>query len=103
MKVSKEPTTPNHNPVDTVEVDNIDHFVAILTDWHSGKVKTLQHMAEIPPGSEMETEGGITVVMHGEFLDGFKAGIGLALMELGTLPFAAEPEAVAPTDEPVPQ
>lgn len=91
--------TPNHNPGDTVEVDNIDHFVTILTGWHTKKVAILEHMANVPEGTVMTTEGGTDVVMKGMFRDGFKAGIALALMELGTLPFAAEVEADAPAIE----
>lgn len=83
---------PNYNPGDTVEVDNLDHFVTILTDWHTNKVKILQHMVSLPEGTEMESDGGIKLVLSGDVLAGFQAGIGLALMELGTLPFAAEPE-----------
>ena len=98
----KDQLTPNHNPGDTVEIDNIDHFVAILTGWHAGKVKTLQHMLEIPEGTEMLVDGSASgVILTGDMLAGFQAGIGLALMELGTLPFTAEPEPVEPVDEPV--
>lgn len=84
--------TPNHNEGDTVEVDDIHHFVAITTSWHAKKVAVLQHMLQVPAGTEMTTEGGTEVVLEGAFLDGFKAGLGLALMELGILPFAAEVE-----------
>ena len=103
MTNTKEPTTPNHNPGDTVEVDNLDHFVAILTGWHTSKVKMLQHMTTLPEGTEMESESGTKLVLSGDVLAGFQAGIGLALMELGTLPFAAEPEADSPADAAVPQ
>lgn len=92
MNVSKEPTTPNHNPGDTVEVDDLDHFVTLLIGWHTNKVKVLQHMATLPEGTEMESEDGIKLMLSGDVLAGFQAGIGLALMELGTLPFAVEPE-----------
>ena len=84
--------TPNHNPGDTVEVDNIDHFVTILTGWHTNKVKLLQHMIDLPDGTEMESDGGVKLMLSGDVLAGFQAGIALALMELGTLPFAAEVE-----------
>jgi hypothetical protein len=90
-------TTTETNKPDTLEVQDLDQFVALLTGWHSSKVQILQHMADIPVGSEMVTEAGTTTVMDGLFLDGFKAGIGLALMEMGNLPFAAEAEADATT------
>jgi hypothetical protein len=81
--------TPDHNPSDTVEVADIDQFVMILTDWHAKRVKLLEHMLGIPEGSIMTTEAGIDVKLTGKFLEGFQAGIGLALMELGCLPFVA--------------
>jgi hypothetical protein len=81
---------PNHNPGDTVEIDDLDHFVMILSDWHSKRVKTLEHMLGIPEGTVMTTEAGIDITLSGKFLDGFQAGLGLALMELGSLPFAAQ-------------
>lgn len=80
------------NEGDTVGIDDLDHFVKILTDWHSNKVKLLQHMVNIPDGSKMQTEGGTEITLTGQFLDGFKAGLGIALGELGSLPFAAETE-----------
>ena len=45
----------------------------------------------MPDGSVMETNG-IKATLTGDLLAGFKAGIELALMELGTLPFAYETE-----------
>lgn len=88
--MNADTSTPNHNPGDTVEVDDLDHFVMILSDWHSKKVKMLEHMLMIPEGTVMTTEAGIDVTLSGKFRDGFQAGIGLALMELGCLPFAVE-------------
>lgn len=91
---SAENTTPT--PPETVEVEDLDQFVHHLTGWHTNKVKVLQHMLEIPAGSEMQTNGGISVVLQGQFLEGFRAGISLSLMELGILPFVTEPDPVSP-------
>lgn len=76
---------------DTLVIEDMNQFVQILVAWHSEKVKVLEHMMEVPDGSVMETNG-IKATLTGDLLAGFKAGIELALMELGTLPFAYETE-----------
>ena len=76
---------------DTLVIKDMNQFVQILVAWHSEKVKVLEHMLQVPDGSIMETNG-IKATLTGDLLAGFKAGIELALMELGTLPFAFETE-----------
>ena len=76
---------------DTLVIEDMNQFVQILVAWHSEKVKVLEHMLQVPDGSVMETNG-IEATLTGDLLIGFKAGIELALMELGTLPFAYETE-----------
>lgn len=87
-KPIEQPLNPNKNNI--VEVTNIDHFVALLTAWHLKKVSILQHMVSLPEGTEMQSSEGTTLVLSGDILAGFKAGIALSLMELGSLPFAAQ-------------
>ena len=77
---------------DTVEVNSLDRFVHFLSHWHANKVATLEHMKQIPEGSEIEIQGQESKVVQGDFLAGYKTGIQLALMELGELPFTAEVE-----------
>lgn len=74
---------------DTLVIEDMNQFVQLLVAWHSEKVKVLEHMLQVPDGSVMETNG-IKATLTGDLLAGFKAGIELALMELGTLPFAYE-------------
>ena len=74
---------------DTLVIEDMNQFVQILVAWHSEKVKVLEHMLQVPDGSVMETNG-TKATLTGDLLAGFKAGIELALMELGTLPFAYE-------------
>ncbi len=87
----------------TIEVENLDQFVQMLAGWHDQKVKTLKHMLEVPDGTEMVVTGAspMTVILAGDMLVGFKAGLELALMELGTLPFLYEVEP-EPVVEPTP-
>ena len=79
-------TDPTHA---TLVIEDMHQFVQLLVAWHSEKVKVLEHMLQVPDGSVMETNG-IKATLTGDLLAGFKAGIELALMELGTLPFAYE-------------
>ncbi len=76
---------------DTLVIEDMNQFVQILVAWHSEKVKVLEHMLQVPDGTVMETNG-IDATLAEDLLIGFKAGIELALMELGTLPFAYETE-----------
>ncbi len=80
-----------------IPVDDLDAFVHMLVAWHTEKSNVLIHMQDIPEGTEMVVDGSKPFVLKGKFLAGFKAGLELALMELGTLPFVVETE-----DEPQP-
>ena len=73
-----------------IPIENIDHFTHLISQWHAHRVKVLEHMLSLPEGTEMQAGEGQSVVMEGDRLDGFKAGLGLALMELGELPFVVQ-------------
>lgn len=88
---------------ETVVVNDLDEFVCTLVGWHNHKVKVLEHMAEIPTGTEVVFNQGPPVVLEGDMLIGFCMGLNLALMELGKLPFAIEvgdEDGTAPEAEP---
>lgn len=72
---------------DRIQVDDLDTFVRCLVDWHSNQVKTLEHFLNIPPGTEMEVDNDVKLVLRDHVLDGYRAGIQLALVKLGKLPF----------------
>lgn len=76
----------------TIVVEDINQFVKLLSAWHSSKVDVLNHMMEIPSGTEVTFNSNEPVVLEGNVLKGFVMGISLSLMELGELPFAAEME-----------
>ena len=79
-------------------VDDMDTFFMLLASWHSSKVAMLKHMLTIPEGTEVAIsgDGENTMTLIGDTLTGFRLGIELSLMELGTLPFYPE---VDETDE----
>lgn len=76
----------------TIVVEDINQFVKLLSAWHQSKVDVLNHMMEIPSGTEVAFNSDEPVVLEGDVLRGFCMGISLSLMELGELPFAAEME-----------
>ena len=73
-----------------IPIQNIDHCIHLIVGWHNNRVALLKHMMALPAGTEMQVDENKTVVMDGERLEGFKDGLGLALMELGDLPFVVE-------------
>ena len=83
---------------ETVEVDDLNHFVFLLSNWHQDRINILKQMMEIPQGFEVELEGEEPMPLTGDLHKGFKIGLIVALSELGTLPFVAEPNAET-TDE----
>lgn len=92
MTAPNDTTTQTINPEETVPVTDLDHFVSLLTNWHSNKVAMLKHMMTIPEGTEAELSGGDQVIMTGDILKGFRMGLTICLSEMGTLPFVAEME-----------
>lgn len=96
------PATPITPPIpETVEITDVNQFVGILTDWHAQKVAILEHMLQVPDGTEMVVDDDTPIILTGDMLTGVRAGISLALMELGSLPFVAEMEPVTTADESV--
>lgn len=89
---------------ETVVVSDIDQFIQLLSGWHQNKVKTLEHMLSVPEGIEVTFNDEAPQILSGDLHKGFLMGLSLALMELGTLPFAAEMDVEdkpASPDEPV--
>lgn len=72
---------------DLLFIDNIQTLVAALMTWHDQKVQILEYMMTVPSGTEMTINDSETIVLDGDALKGFCAGITVALAELGTLPF----------------
>lgn len=74
---------------DTLVIEDLNEFVYILEGWHNEIIKVLEHMLEVPEGTVMEVDG-VDYVLTGDLLAAFKAGLDLALIELGKLPFTCE-------------
>lgn len=86
----------------TLIVEDIDQFIRLLSGWHEGKIKALEHMLGMPEGIEVTFNDEAPQILSGDLHKGFLMGLSLALMELGTLPFGVEVEDQPATpDEPV--
>lgn len=86
----------------TLIVEDIDQFIQLLSGWHEGKIKTLEHMLGMPEGIEVTFNDEAPQILSGDLHKGFLMGLSLALMELGTLPFGVEVQDQPTTsDEPV--
>lgn len=70
-----------------IEVHSIKEFFEYLSSWHNSQVKQLEHLLDIPEGTEIHLDDGAEITLEGEALDAFQAGVSVALMQLGTLPF----------------
>ena len=91
--MSNEAPQTQQLPEELLAVMDLDHFIALLTDWHNRQVATVKHLNNAPQGIKIligEGEEAKEKTLEGEFLEGFQLGIGLALNYLGTLPFMAE-------------
>ena len=70
-------------------IDSLDQFINILHIWHGRKVQVLEHMLNIPEGTDMELDDK-NIQLIGDVRTAFIEGIKLSLHELGTLPFTVE-------------
>jgi hypothetical protein len=90
MTESTEDTT--QAKPETVEVEDLDTFVRILSGWHARKVAQLEHYLKVPDGQVIQIGDDPELTLTGAVLRAFQAGINTALMEVGVLPFAFEVE-----------
>ena len=72
-------------------IDSLDQFINIFHLWHGHKVQVLEHMLNVPEGTDMELDDK-NIQLIGDVRTAFIEGIKLSLHELGTLPFTVEQE-----------
>ena len=76
----------------TLEVVSLSQFVSLLTKWHGNRVAQLEHLLEIPEGTEASLNETESIKLIGDARTGFLIGVTLGLAQLGTLPFVVELE-----------
>ena len=86
-----------NKPDELLVVSDLNQFIGMLRAWHENRVSTLNHMMEIPSGTEVTFNKDEPIVLEGDLLRGFCMGITLSLMELGELPFTDNPEETTST------
>lgn len=62
-----------------MEITNVDDFANIVDEWHDTVIARLEHLLEVPRGTEVEVEDCDPKVLDGDYLDGFRLGVSLAL------------------------
>ena len=83
---------------ETVNIADIDTFARLIMAWHHNRVRRLEHMLQVPDGTSMQLDDGEARPLTGELMEGFKAGLHVALSEFGVLPFTAHQEAAQPSE-----
>lgn len=73
---------------DVVAVQTPEDFFTILTLWHDKQVATLNHMADLPEGSEVQLDDGTPITLEGDKHTAFVAGLMTAFQLFKSLPFS---------------
>lgn len=82
-----EPASPQ--PTVEVEVADLDQFVRLISAWHASQTSRAKMLLGIPEGTTFEVDGQ-DIVLTGDTIKGFKLGVEMVLMCLGTLPFVTQ-------------
>lgn len=90
-RIANFPTkkTPMETKDPIITMSDIDQFAYLLAKWHKEKVKVLEHVLDVPEETVLNLNG-TEITLSGDVLAGFQAGLSVALMELGNLPFVVE-------------
>ena len=75
---------------ETVNIDSLDQFAFVISEWHKRKVTILEHFLSIPEGTTLEVNNE-DIEVKDDLRKGFLLGLNLALNELGVLPFVSTP------------
>jgi hypothetical protein len=102
MSEEQQPVPESPKEDQLVTINTVGQFAQILAAWHANQCSVVKHLLELPEGAEFkigDEDQERDLVLTGDTMAGFKFGIEMAMMQLGTLPFVAEVEDPAP--EPV--
>ncbi|UIS24716.1 host nuclease inhibitor protein [Pseudomonas phage ZY21] len=93
------------------EVDpevEIKHFAHLIVEWHENRLETIDDLLNSPPDKGLKIhneEDGSDIIIEGDKLKGFMAGMQVAKLIFAKLPFTLEDPTAAeePEDEEEPQ
>lgn len=94
--------TTQENQSQEVIVEDIDAFARHMLRWFEIRSQQLKHLLTVPAGTAFEV-GDEEIVLDGDTLRGFKFGVEMAIMQLGTLPFTPHYEEDSAANEAAPQ
>lgn len=80
--------------LDIIPAESIDQFAHVITAWHAQKMKELEQALAVPEGVGVEVTDGATgtveeVILTGDALKAFRAGLSTAMAAFGNLPFVS--------------
>ena len=85
-------------PQSMTQIEDLDGFAAVITQWHHIVMQRLHHLTQVPDGIEFTVGDGEPEKLTGDLRKGFMLGIEMATSEIQKLPFQSfteEPEFVA--------
>ena len=68
----------------------LDQFAEQILVWQAQKMAELNHMLSIPEGTRVSLNAGESVVLEGEAMKAYRAGVSLAMVQFDKLPFSVE-------------
>lgn len=95
-------TDEDGNPVDPEE--GIKQLADVVIEWHASRVAHIDEIlaSESEKGIKITNEeDGSEIIIEGAKLAGFRAGLHVAKLILGKLPFSMEGPDYEPVEEPV--
>lgn len=92
MSASQDHASAKADVPDTIPVETIDQFAALVARWHAGKVARIEHLKLAPAGMEVQIGDDPPFKLEDDIRKGYLLGLETALSEIRELPFEAEVE-----------
>lgn len=73
---------------EVVAVQTPEDFFTILSLWHAKQLATVEHMSNVPEGSEVQLDDGAPITLEGDTHKAFVAGMMTAVQLFKELPFS---------------
>lgn len=79
---------------DIIPAESVEQFAHVITAWHAQKMKELEQALVVPAGVGVEVTDEKTgvveeVMLTGDALKAFRAGLSTAMAAFGNLPFVS--------------
>lgn len=96
----QQPQTNEQTPAPqgTTQINTLDDFAAVITQWHHIVLKRLEHLQTVPDGIEFTVGEGEVEKLTGDLRKGFLMGLSMATSEISKLPFQSTADDTEPSD-----